>query len=180
MVPFVSAATEAMYQKQIADAIVRYVRPDCGIEPALIKALIKNESGNYPRAERCDRAVLENQSWFTDSLKRYGLDPTDDKNFCSVGAGQILYVVAISYGFSGPYYDLMDPGKNIYFMVLILKDLKARFKGNVQDMISAYNNGGAYFFDLDGDKVKDPGEKYKNQDYVDRVYTAYKANGGTK
>jgi soluble lytic murein transglycosylase-like protein len=180
MKPFISDATETMYYKQIEEAITRHARPETGIEPALVKAIVSTESAFFPRAERCDRAVLEKQAWFMKSLKNYGLDPADDKNFCSVGACQILYVVAISYGWAGSYYDLMDPGKSVYFAVLILKDLKSRFKGDIRKMISAYNNGGAYFFDLDLDGIKDPGEVFKNEDYVNKVYKSYKAAGGLK
>ena len=91
---------------------------------------------------------------------------------------QILFGMARHYGYKGAPRGLFDPYLAIKYGTKLLRDLLRRFKGDVKDAIHAYNWGSDAWWDLDGDKIHDENEDYKNQKYVDEVYSYYKKNGG--
>lgn len=166
----------------IDDEIERAVKRNCqeqGVEEALVRAVMKKESQNYPFAIKNDRKNLEKQSWFTDAVERFRLDKDDYRTWSSLGLMQTLYVVAYDLGFRGKPEQLFVPDIGVMYGCILLKKLD-RGGRSIQEIISRYNQGGAYFNDLDGDGVKDPNEPYNNQPYVDQVYKYYKNFGGKR
>lgn len=175
---YMSDKTVASLKAEIAIAVEKNAK-EHDIELALIKALIKKESSDYAFALRNDWDVLVQCGWFMTALNEYRLDPNNYKNFCSIGLMQVLYLVAYEMGFRGTHEQFFKPDINIMYGCMLIKRLQHKFT-KIQDVISAYNNGGAYFFDLDHDGLHDENEQYKNQAYVDTVYKYYKDFGGVK
>jgi hypothetical protein len=123
-----------------------------GVEPALIKAHIKQESNWDVNASRFE-PHLNDSSW---------------------GLMQVLLTTAkeILGSTSLTASQLLDPRVNIEAgTAYIAKNMK-RYGGAISDVIAAYNAGSARF-------LKN-GYTYINQDYVDKVwknYTLYKSLG---
>lgn len=185
----VSGQTQIMYDKQRAAAVAKWSAA-YNIEMALVAAFVKVESENFPYAERCDRAALQNQKWVIESIKTFNLDPIDDRTFCSVGLCQVLFINARSLGYGGSYEGFFNPDINVSIASKMIWGL---FNSNkipaelddpqihklqIMKVISSYNQGGPYYIDKNGNGRQDPGEPFKNQDYVNAVYAAYKAMGG--
>jgi len=106
------------------DEAVRLVATRYGVEPALIKAIIGQESAFRPTAYRTESALGD----------------------ASIGLMQILYSTARGEGYTGPVgavsslTGLYDPATNITFGTSYLARQLAR-TGNIPAAISAYNGG---------------------------------------
>jgi hypothetical protein len=96
-----------------------------GVEFALIKAIIAQESNFIPEAVRGE----------------------PQRSDASIGLMQVLLGTAKGYGYTGvagspaDLSGLFDPETNIGIGTQFLADLLARTRNNIQDAISAYNGG---------------------------------------
>lgn len=127
------------------DNIVKQASVKHGVEPALIKAIIKAESDFNPYTTRYE-AHLKDTSWgLMQVLLNTAREITNNKNLTSK--------------------ELQRPDINVDIgTTYIAKQLK-RYNGNIKDTIAAYNAGTA--------KKRSSGE-YTNQIYVSKVYSYYK------
>lgn len=134
------------------EPLINEIGSKYGVEPALIKAHIKQESNWDTNATRFE-PHLNDSSW---------------------GLMQVLLSTAkeILGNSSLTASQLLDPRVNIEAgTAYIAKNMK-RYGGAISDVIAAYNAGSARF-------LKD-GYTYINQDYVDKVwknYSLYKSLG---
>jgi hypothetical protein len=173
-----------MREKYIAKFSVEF-----GINPILLKAIIRHESQNNPHATRDDKAVLDNpKSWTAEVIRRYAIDTTNtDLVFASIGYPQMLWLTCMDMGYKewavarglswGPE-SLFCVETGIYWMCKYIKKRILNRYSKVEDIVSAYNQGNNGWFDLDKDGIKDANEKYKNQEYVDEVMRFYREYGG--
>jgi soluble lytic murein transglycosylase-like protein len=175
---YCSEPTQASIRDEVNQA-AEHNATEQSVELALVKAIIEKESEGYPYAIKNDYTNLSQQAWFVAAVEKFGLDKKNFKTWSSMGCMQVLYVVAYDLGFRGTHEQLFKPDIGIMYGCMLLKQL-SRPGRSVQEIISRYNQGGAYFKDLDGDGVKDPNEPYNNQKYVDDVYRYYKSFGGTQ
>ena len=174
---FLSNETIIAVSEEEAAAVKKYAK-HFNLEEALIRAFIKHESMEYSYAYRIDYSVLKNQAWY---LKTLSAEEKKGKaNYASYGLMQVLYGLAKSYGFKGKPIELFDIDTNIYYGCKHLDYLRKRYHGKLLDMIHAYNWGSNAWMDLNKDGIKNPGEPYRNQEYVDSVYTKYQKLGGKK
>lgn len=163
---FISPDTEAV-EVEFVNAMVEEIAPRYGLEPALVKAIIKQESNNEIFARRYDKKPLSGQKWFNDAMATNRFDVKDKKWYYSCGLMQPLLIVArLEHGFMGSLYDLFDPKANIEIGCKILCKQLTRYNGDVKKAISAYNYGS---YSMNNDK-----------DYTQPVYKYYKDFGGTK
>ena len=172
---FISDETLLNNSIKTAEAIKKYSAEFNLAEP-IIKAIIRKESINFIFSYRIDYSNLKNQQWYHDTL-------TEEQRkykecYASYGLMQVLFGLARSYGFKGSPLELMNPATNIYYGCKHLDYLRKRYKGKLKDMFHAYNWGSNSWMDYDHDGIHDPNEPYKNQKYVDEVYTYYKSYGG--
>ena len=172
----ISNETIRSMKEEIQKAVRKYAK-EYQIEPALIKAFIRHESFWYAPAYRIDYNSLRKQKWYIRTLspeeRKY------KKYYASYGPMQILYGLAKHYGYEGIPWGLFDPDTGIKYGCIHLKELLSQFK-NLKDAIHSYNWGSNAWHDTDGDKIHDSDEKYKNQAYVDSIYSKYKKYGGTQ
>jgi len=98
------------------DNVIDQACRDHNVDPALVKAIIKQESNFNPDAH--------NKTSREDS---YGL-------------GQIQLYVAKNLGFKGDSRELFNPLVNIKYMCLLINDIKKRYS-SLPDIIATYNAG---------------------------------------
>ncbi len=156
---YISEKTEKLLKSRVFTAIEHQK----DIEKPLVMAIIKQESNFYPFAIRYE-PQLKRATWYKRLLK----EKDNDLYYCSFGLMQILFGIAVSFGFKKDPFSLFYPEINIYYGTKYLKNLMQRYK-NIKDVISAYNQGS---------NKKDRYGNYKNQEYVDKVYRYYKMFGG--
>lgn len=161
------------------------------------RLLIEAASGAHgiPAAVICG-VISQESAWDTYSM-RYEPDftaryvvPTYPKSSptfrvqagSSWGLMQLMGLVSRELGYRDNYLYLLKPEVGIEWGCRKLAALTKRYgvgRGRLdeygtrgilgQDVISAYNQGGDKFLDLDGDGVHDLGEEYRNEGYVDAV-----------
>jgi soluble lytic murein transglycosylase-like protein len=174
---YISNETIECLRGEGTKAIEKYSKQYTRVPKALMKAIIKQESGWNYHAFRVDYSVLKRQSWYKKTLS---LEQRQYKVcYASYGLDQILFGLARHYGFKGSPRELFAPDTNVKYGFIHLDYLLKRYKGNIKDAIHAYNWGSDAFRDTNGNKVHDEGEDYKNQDYVDNVLKFYESYGGT-
>ena len=154
---YISAETEKFFDKEI-DRIIEEKAKKYDVRPTLIRGIINAESGNVIFSVRNDTKALSRQKWAVQSAERLGIDK-DKYKFFSGGLMHPLYLNAVNFGFKGSFYEFLNPEVNIEIGVKILKGYLRKYKGDVEDAVSAYNMGSA----------KKKNGKYVNQDYVDKV-----------
>lgn len=127
------------------DPLINEIGSKYGVEPALIKAHIKQESNWNVNATRFE-PHLNDSSW---------------------GLMQVLLATAkgILGNSSLTASQLLDPRINIEAGTAYIAKQMKRYGGAISDVIAAYNAGSARF-------LRD-GYTYINQDYVDRVWKNY-------
>lgn len=158
------------------DAAILSVNKEFKIQTALIRAIIQKESQGNICAYRVDYSVLKNQKWY---LKTLTAEQKKYKNcYASYGLMQVLFGLARSYGFKGAPVELLNADVNVYYGCRHIQYLMKRYNGRLLDVIHAYNWGSNAFMDYNHDGIKDPGEPYKNQEYVDAVYSNFIKYGG--
>ena len=170
---YMSEPTIIMLDKKIDAAIEK----SCHIyklEPALIRAFMKKESKFNPLALRVE-PHLKKAEWYNKLLTEE--EKKDDYSYCSMGLLQIMYGTAKHCGYKGTPMGLMNIEKNIMYSCEYIQQLCKKY-WNIEKVISSYNQGSPRFDDKDKDKVKDPGENYYNQAYVDKVLEYYNEYGG--
>lgn len=126
------------------NAVVEDTARKAGVEPALVRALIQNESGWDVNASRYE-AHLKDSSW---------------------GLMQVLLKTGkwILGDATLTVSQLVLPKTNIKAGTAYIKYQLTRYRNDVKDAIAAYNAGSV--------KKKKDGS-YINQIYVDRVYRSY-------
>jgi soluble lytic murein transglycosylase-like protein len=164
---YISKDTQQMFNREISNAI----KINCQkykLNFNLIKAMIKVESNYNPFAIRIE-PHLKKAKWYNGALK--GLKEIVDWHYCSFGLMQVMYantIIRVKDPFS-----LFDPKIGISEGCRILKWQLKRYKGNIEHAIAAYNQGNNRFYDINKNGIKDKNEKYKNQNYVDKVLKYY-------
>ena len=122
----------------IFDAATRH-----GVDPALIKAVMRAESNFDPNAVRHEPYVAH-------------IGGPD----ASYGLMQTLYSTARELGYTGTPEGLFNPGVSIEYGTRYLKRQLVRYNGDTEKAIAAYNAGSAR---------RTASGKWSNQAYVDRV-----------
>lgn len=169
---YISKSTNEMLQEEIFKATRKW-ELYYNIPQSLLEAIIKVESAMNPFAIRIE-PHLKKVNWYKRAL--YGIENIRDYHYCSFGLMQIMFATARAIGFRGKAFELMNPDTNIKYGAKFLKGLLKRYKGNlnsVEDAISAYNQGNNRFYDINKNGIKDKDEKYRNQDYVNKVMENY-------
>ena len=137
-------------EKDTEDLITFYA--ECfGLDPRLLKAVIKVESNFNRNAHR-------HEPWVSH------LGGPD----CSFGLMQLLESTARGLGHTGAARDLYHPATNIYFGAKYLRQQLDRY-GNVAKAIAAYNAGSVRY-------AADGTDRFCNQIYVDKVAEAMEEN----
>jgi soluble lytic murein transglycosylase-like protein len=118
---------------------IEYWAEERNIDPNLIRAIIKSESGDKSRAFRVDYKVLKNQTWYKNTLS----DSEKNQKICyaSYGLMQVLYGIAKHDGYKGLPEGLFNMNMNIKYGTLILRNNLIRYKGDVKKSLAAYNGG---------------------------------------
>jgi len=126
------------------EPIIQQTADKYGVDPALVKAIIKNESDYNPSAYRSEPQI----------------------NDASWGLMQLLLGTAkqVSGNSNLTASDLLKPEVNIDLGTKYIAQQLNRYGGDVKNAIAAYNAGSARF-NSDG--------SYINQGYVDKVYGSY-------
>ena len=138
------------------------------VDPALVFAIIEQESAFRPKAYRIEEAywrkyILPNPKYKTNPFLK------DKTAWGSWGLMQILYDTALQYDMPPnihPSKWLTIPENNIKIGVKYLADLFQRYK-ELSDVIAHYN-GGSYAV-----RHKILTGRYSNQKYVDSVLKRY-------
>ncbi len=126
------------------NAVVDDTARKVGVEPALVRALIQNESGWNVNASRYE-AHLKDSSW--------GLMQVLLKTGKWILGDATLTVT-----------QLILPKTNIKAGTAYIKYQLTRYRGNIQDAIAAYNAGSV---------KRNKDGSYINKRYVDKVYRSY-------
>lgn len=144
--------------------IVKQLSDFYEIEPAIIFAIIEQESGFCPTAVRYERKFWERN---IKNNPKYADNPFKDdyRAWGSWGLMQVLYSTALELGMPknvSPAVWLTDPVNNLKIGVKYLRLLFEKYK-NLQDVIAHYN-GGEYAV-----RQKRLTGKYPNEHYVRNV-----------
>ena len=136
------------------------------VDPALVLAIIHQESKGHPFASRYEPAFYK---WLSAKIvgkdlapfvKLQSRDTEMQLRSTSFGVGQIMGQTARECGFTGTFLtELCDPEVNIYFMLVYLDKLAKRYT-ELNDIIAAYNAGSA---------KRNNYNNYTNQSYVNEV-----------
>lgn len=123
-----------------------------GIPPAMVAAIMQQESGGNPNAEN--------------------LTGGDAARGGSYGLMQVSLLTAQGYGYTGDGQGLLDPDTNLEYATAYLGDLYRQYGGDVNDTVAAYNAGSPRH--VNGD----PSEPYTNEGYVQAVLNFMQEYGG--
>jgi soluble lytic murein transglycosylase-like protein len=126
------------------DTIVNAEAAAQGVPPALIKAVIGQESAFVPNATRAEPQIGD----------------------ASTGLMQLLAKTAKALGYTGTPQGLFDPATNIHYGTKLLSENLARVSGDIPRAVSAYNGGWRASL---GFGTPFPNGQFKNQGYVNRV-----------
>lgn len=130
------------------------------LDPRLVAGIVQVESGGDPHAMRYERGYR-----WTVPFVGGGTQGTEtEAQKFSYGLGQIMGATAREHGFKGPWLSMLfDPPTNLQYVCKHLVWLLKRYRGDMHDAISAYNQGSA--------RRTDRGD-YVNQVYVNKVLNA--------
>lgn len=153
----------------IKDDIERYIQMYCilysdskiKIEPALIKAIIQQESRFKPYCVRFEPALFASKKW----RLRLPVEYRDNKRaYCSAGLMQILFHTARNEGYTGTPDELITIENSLEFGIKHVKRLIKRYY-EIEQVICAYNQG----------SLKKVEGVYANQkSYINPVLTFYR------
>lgn len=172
---YISNKTEVMLHNMKTEAVKKYASI-YKVPAALVLAVIAKESTNScwpPRVEH----HLKRAKWYNGALT--GITWIRDYHYCSFGLMQIMYGTARHNGYIFQPFGLCNPDRGIKYGTKFLAKCIKRYKGNMWDGVAAYNQGNNRYYDVNKNGIKDEGEQYRNQAYVDRVFELYKQYGGT-
>lgn len=154
---FLGDNTANIIKNEVEIAIKKYSK-ECGVDEKLIRAIIAQESAGVPHAVRYE-PQLRKAEWYRKTLPEQYKE--DFHAYCSMGYMQVLYGIAVSYGFKGSPHDLLSEDNSIKYGVLHLKKLTKTY-AVLNDAIASYNMGSPKKFGPDNPRH---GE-YINNDYV--------------
>ncbi len=154
------------------------------IEPAIVKAIIKQESQFKPYSMRYESHLKDtnnnNSKWYRNLLTEK--EQTNKFSYYSMGLMQILYGIAkAETGYKGTQLDLLKIDNSLNCGIIYLKKLINKY-WIIEDVISAYNQGvvkgnkGYYkskFIDQNNNGIKDKIEIFINKMYVRSVLKNY-------
>jgi len=149
------------------DELIEKIAFEYGLDPDLVRAIVKVESGGDPWAVRYEPGfyrtyVLRMLSGRLDPPKPAGVSRATEARLrsCSFGLMQVMGQVARERGFEKPFLtELCDPATGLRHGCFHLKFMLDRYLGETPRAVAAYNAGSA--------RVK--GGRLVNQDYVDKV-----------
>jgi soluble lytic murein transglycosylase-like protein len=131
-------------RENVYDSIVNAEATAQGVPPALIKAVIGQESAFVPNAKRAEPQIGD----------------------ASSGLMQLLAKTAKALGYTGTPEGLFDPATNIHYGTKLLSENLSRSNGDIPRAVSAYNGG---WRESIGFGRQLPNGQFRNQDYVTRV-----------
>jgi hypothetical protein len=143
------------------------------VDPLLLSAMIRVESGNRPWAFRYESHAGKYLVSAEDTAKLCGISVDTEKmaQMTSWGLMQVMGFSARELGFKGLLTELCEPELGITYGIYKLKQLEKRFLSKVsvslgydEALIAAYNAGSP--------RKKADGS-WENQGYVDKVERAY-------
>lgn len=131
----------------------------------LVAAICEHESSWNPFAWRYEptyqwlnqKAIDKKPTPAQKALERFG-------QMCSWGLGQMMGATARDLGLGGNLPSLCDPKTSITFTCIYLSRLFAKFEGDENHVIAAYNGG-------PGVKIVDDKGNFSNQTYVASILT---------
>lgn len=118
-----------------------------GLHPALILAIIDQESGGNAKAKRAEPEYL-NKLLHTDAGRKKIMKICDTTDLdmqgvvTSYGLMQPLFTLAYGYG-ARSVDELYDPSKNIRYCSAHLANLMKKHNGSIRRAAGAYNGAGA-------------------------------------
>lgn len=168
---YYSNNTIEMLKKMKNESIEKYSKV-YSIEIALIRAICSQESENNNFGLRVEHH-LKKAKWYKNTLAFLKKEEVKDYHYCSFGYMQIMFGTARHIGYLGKPFSLCNPELGIKWGCKFLARLIKRFKGNIWDSVAAYNQGNNRFYDINKNGIKDDGEKYYNQKYVDDVKSKF-------
>lgn len=121
-----------------------------GVDPALVKAIIKNESNFNPMAYRHEPHINDTSWGLMQVLLKTAREVSGNKNLTAT--------------------ELIKPEINIDIGTKYIAKQLVRYGQSIKDAIAAYNAGSAR---------KTITGSYINQDYVNKVYSSYVIYKGT-
>ena len=135
-----------------------------GVDPAVVKGIIHQESGFNAAAHRTEHGFYRR---YIKGRKRWAMHKYyDQPEIIAAGIGlmQVQYTTALWMGYppSLPWFHLYDPSVNIDHGIRWLRNRSAKYH-SIAETIAAYNAGTARY--ADGDP-----SRFVNQHYVDKVY----------
>ncbi len=161
---------QANIKSYIFKYCTKYSKSNLTIEPALVKAIIKQECNFKPYSIRFEKHLQTNKKYLKHVPKKYRKDKLA---FSSLGCGQVLYATARWLGFRKEPCDLLLMKHSIKYCVIYIRYLIKRF-WYIEKVISSYNQGSARTF-----KTGKYKGYLKNQlQYVNPVLKYYKSFGG--
>lgn len=143
------------------EAIARH-----GVDAQLVAAIITVESSWSPWAVRHE-PLYSYLSEVEQNAKRSGWSPATERQLqkMSWGLMQVMGATARDLAYQDPLTQLIVPSANLEVGIRYLKTKLARYKGDTEAAIAAYNAGAAR---------RGANGQFANQTYVDRVLTAIK------
>lgn len=142
------------------------------VDPNIIMAIVSVESNGQTCATRYEphyRYTFKEQEFADRSYISKDTETIQQKT--SWGLMQVMGGVAREHGFTDPLIALCRPRKGLVVGITHFVKMFDRYNNNLNDAVSAYNQGGNY--------KKENGE-YKNQKYVDKVIERYDFFRGIK
>ena len=125
------------FEREFSYALNKYY-----VDPALLAALVIQESGGNPDAYRHEP---EYQTKYVTGQARWNraraLGWTDDELATSWGLTQVLGTTAWEMGFKYPPDKILDPASNLTLGAKYLRMKLDQYKGNTVEALLAYNGG---------------------------------------
>ena len=125
------------FEREFSYALNKYY-----VDPALLAALVIQESGGNPDAYRHEP---EYQAKYVTGKARWNsaraLGWTDELLATSWGLTQVLGTTAWEMGFKYPPEKILDPASNLALGAKYLRMKLDQYKGNVTEALLAYNGG---------------------------------------
>jgi soluble lytic murein transglycosylase-like protein len=157
---------KTMIDSYIQIYCAKYSTQKIKIEPALVKAIIKQESRFIPYCVRYEKHLKTNEKYLDHIPKKHR---TNKLAYSSLGIMQVLYGTARWMKFKGEPEDLLLLKNSLKYGIIYIRDLIRRYY-TVEKVISSYNQGSP---------KRNKNGDFKNQKkYVDPVLKFYREFNG--